>query len=349
MTNREKRLAKLRARQTEQDNTTTKEYAYQIPKDVPVYKVREGQNLIDIIPYRISNPNNPAIRLNGFELGDEDYFQHLQTHFGIGSNKNEYLCRNRMFGKKCPICEAQNELWDVDRALAKSLYPKDHVVYNVIDLLEPEKSIQVWKISKFWVEDNLVKLSAMKSKSGVPIIYGDWELGWSIEFYGMEQKYNGNKFYKPENFSFVKREKQYTEDIVDKAYPIDKWYNMVDYDTIYNDYNGIETDDAKPVTTPEPEPEIRKASSIVEPPVEENKKEPKIEEPKVEEPKVEEPKEEEKPTRRRRERNKTSVKLCPAGYAWGDCDRHEECKSCKDEDYNNCADIQDGVMTVDEL
>lgn len=367
MTNREKRLERLKTRQTEQDKSNTIDYAYKIPKDIPIYKVKEGQNLIDIIPYRISNPNNPAIRLNGFELGDEDYFQHLQTHQNIGSNKNEYLCRNKMFGKKCPICEAQNELWDVDKTLAKALYPKDHVVYNIIDLLEPEKGIQVWKISKFWVEDNLVKLSAMKSKSGDPIIYGDWEIGWSIEFYGMEQKFNGNKFFKPENFSFIKREEKYEESIVDKAYPIDQWYNIVEYDTIFNDYNGIEAEEEsdkevqKRADRFEEDTEIKKAvdkavkeddnDSLNELAREYPKEVEKIapikqkEETKLVETKVEE----EKPRSRRRERNTSDAKLCPAGFKWGECDKHDECKSCKDEDYNNCADIQDGVMTVDEL
>ncbi len=322
---REERIALLMKRQNTSD-TPTKTYSYQIPRDVPVYKVRDGRNLIDIIPYRITNKDNPAIR-QGFGIGDPDYWQHLQRHINIGPNKNEYLCEARMFGKSCAICDAQQTLWDInDKENAKKLYPKEHGVYNVIDLLEPEKGIQVWRVSTFWVEDSLSKLAAMKSKGSEPIIYGDHEIGWSIEFYGMEQekKFNNKTIYKPENFNFIKREEQYTDEIMEKAYPLDQYYNRVDYETVEADYLGVEVE--KPVVTKE---EIEKVSTVAE-----------VAE--VKEVVKEEPKADNTRRQRRQKKTETDVNLCPLGFKWGECDEHDECTKCVDADYDKCADIQDG-------
>lgn len=311
---REERLEKLKKRQNEK-NTNRRTYAYNIPTNVPIYKAKEGMNLIDIIPYRITNKDNPAIR-QGFEIGEPDYCQIIHSHRDVGPNKNGYLCEQRMFGKLCPICEAQKDFWEMnDKENAKKLYPKEHGVYNIIDLLEPEKGVQVWMVSTFWVEEELSKLAAMKSKAGEPIIYGDHEVGWSIEFYGMEETFGGKKFYQPKNFNFVKREKQYDDSILDKTYPLDQWYNRVPYEVIEADYLGVQIE--KPTTEP---------AHTEEPPKQE-----------MSVPTAEPPK------RERRRREKKAENLCPFGHKWGECDDHDDCAKCDDENYNKCADIQDGI------
>ena len=52
---------------------------------------------IDLISFsiKISNPDNPAIKLNGMKLGELDYFQQLEVHKGIGINNNQYLCMKK--------------------------------------------------------------------------------------------------------------------------------------------------------------------------------------------------------------------------------------------------------------
>lgn len=341
MTKREERLKKLQNRQVQvEGNESSKKWAYSTPKDVPFYKIREGENLIDIVQYKITNPQNPACKA-GFEVGEPDYKQIIPVHKNVGASNNEYLCVARMFGKPCPICEAQKTTWDIDFEKAKAMYPTEYVVYNIIDLLEPEKGVQLWRISKFWVEDELQKLSAMKSKRGVPVIYSDFEVGWSIEFYGEEKKFMNNKFMKPGNFNFVKREKQYDESILDKTYPLDKYWNIPKYDEVYNDFNGIyeEEEEVKEVKPTEEEVQKEREQFV------EDLKQSAVRETKVEEAK-EAP---QRPARRERRRKTDEVKKCPHGHAWGDCDKHEECKTCDDSDYDKCADIQDGVLDVKDI
>ena len=102
-----------------------------------------------------------------------------------------------MFGKPCFICQAQGELYDEgDRESAKKLYPQQRVVYNVIDLDAPEKGIQVWEAPYYWVENELRKLAAAKSKRGQTILYGDYEVGKTIVFYGSKEKVQWKRIHK---------------------------------------------------------------------------------------------------------------------------------------------------------
>lgn len=347
---REERIAKMKNRQESGGEGSNRTLAYVIPQNVPKFVMKEGENRVDIIPYRISNQLNPAVRLDGFKLGDIDYFQHTHTHRGIGVNNNEYLCSNRMFGKPCAICNIQRDYWDAnDRENAKKLYPFERAIYNVIDLDEPEKGIQVWEVSYNWVEKKLMELAAMKSKRGQTIVYGDWEIGKTVVFMGSKQKFGGREFIQPDNFTFEEREKPYDESICDKAYPLDQYYVIPDYSVVENDFLQVGDDSDTNMPSETPKVEVPK---YVEKPLE------KVEEAKpstfedfleadaklLESGGVIPPAPEPTQKRRRRESEPTTNK-CPFGHRFGnDFDNHPDCLECKNTDYDACGDEFDKLQ-----
>jgi hypothetical protein len=332
MTTKEQRLEKMRNRQTKEQKFGMKQ-AYKIPDNVPRYQMKEGENRLDIIMYRITNPENPAVTVNGMKVGELDYFQQLEVHNNIGINKNRYLCMKRMFGKPCAVCEAQNELYEQnDRDGAKKLYPQTRAVYNVIDLDSPEKGIQVWEISHYWVETELRKLAAMKSKKGPMILFGDYEIGKTIVFYASKDPIYGLK---PANFSFEDRE-PYQESVCDKAYPLDQYYVMADYDEVQADYLQIDDGNAsnheeeeEPVTEP------KKTFEQVAKEEDEFFKANKIED-------IVSPPQTEPPKRERRRREPEEGNVCPMSHVFGtDFDAHENCSQCEDKIYEKCGDMFD--------
>lgn len=338
---REERLRRMRDRQTQEQRFSYKR-AYEIPEDVPRYQIKDGENRLDIIPYKISNPLNPAVAIHGFEVGELDYFQQLEVHQSVGVRNNQYLCAKRMFSKPCFICEMQIDLYDQnEREEAKALYPKQRAVYNVIDLDEPEKGIQVWEVSYFWVENELRKLAAAKSKRGPAIVFGDYEIGKTITFIAAEEKPWGMK---PGNFNFEDRE-PYDASICDKAYPLDQYYVMPDYEEVQKDYLQVTSEiDEEPAPAPrrergrvindvekiEPEPEKKSFEDYAdegEKFLEDN-------------PTLEPEPEAEKPRRRRREQ----TNKCPYGHRFGnDFDKHDDCTECSDDTYDKCGDEYDAL------
>jgi hypothetical protein len=340
MTNREKRLAKMQNRQTQEQKIGFK-VAYDIPKDVPRYQVKEGENRIDIIMYRITNPLNPAVTVNGLEVGELDYYQQLEVHKNIGVNNNQYLCAKRMFGRPCPICEAQSELYEQnDREAAKKLFPQTRAIYNVIDLDDPEKGIQIWDVSHHWVEGELRKLAAMKSKKGPAILFGDFEVGKTIVFYGMEETFNGKKFYKPANFTFEDRE-PYDESVCDKAYALDKFYVIPNYEEVQADYlqidtgmtdTNVEDDVDEPLTDNRSFDQMAKddaeffeandVEDIIPPPAEEP------------------------PKKERRRRPVAEETQCPFDFKFGvDFDSKQKCTECPDAVYEKCGEKFDSLQS----
>jgi hypothetical protein len=335
------RLEKMRNRQNKEQRFSYKR-AYVIPDNVPRYKMKDGENRIDIIPYRITNPLNPAVTIHGLEVGELDYFQQLDVHQSVGVRNNQHLCAKRMFSRPCYICEAQIELYNQnEREEAKGLYPKQRAVYNVIDLDEPEKGIQVWEVSYYWVEEKLRTLAAAKSKRGATIVFGDWEIGKTISFIATEDKPWGLK---PDNFTFEEREEQYDESICDKAYPLDQYYVMPDYEEVQADYlqitDDLDDEDDAPAPPPRRERRTDKAINDVEriPDGEKDfdqhvadgekflKNNPTLE-----------------PDRsRRRRRAEEPENKCPKGHKFGeDFDNTDDCTDCSDSDYDACGDAFD--------
>jgi hypothetical protein len=104
------------------------------------FTLKDGENLIRILP--------PSIQYLG-ETVDYVSFEYLM-HYNLGGEgeKKAEVCP-KTFGKnqKCPICDAVYKLYKLntpeDKALASELRAKKRYLFNIIDLNELDKGIQI--------------------------------------------------------------------------------------------------------------------------------------------------------------------------------------------------------------
>lgn len=122
-----------------------------------VVTAKEGENRFRIMPPTWANPKH-----YGFDVW---------IHYGVGPDKGQYLCLDKMKGTKCPICEqgylpAKKEWEDETNKARKeelkkymnSLAPKRQVAMWVIDRNEEKEGPQLFKMP--WTMDrNFSRLS----------------------------------------------------------------------------------------------------------------------------------------------------------------------------------------------
>lgn len=91
-----------------------------ISRDVELYKVKDGDNRIRILPPTWDRPKH--------------YGLDVWVHYGVGPDRQTYLCLHKMKGEDCPICEERAEaVRDGDEKYAKELEPKRRVLVYLLD------------------------------------------------------------------------------------------------------------------------------------------------------------------------------------------------------------------------
>ena len=159
-----------------------------IRDDIPVYKVKEGTNIIRILP--------PPTR-------DYDHFAiDVFTHFGIGVGKNTYLCLNKMRDEPCPVCEEHarllasfggRQLSDADKDELRPYNPGKRSMMYVIDRKDEDKGPQVWPAP--WTLDRDIGHHMQDRTTGEILWIDDPETGYDVDFSregtGLKTKYVG--------------------------------------------------------------------------------------------------------------------------------------------------------------
>lgn len=279
--------------------------------NVPWFKPVKGKNLIDIIPFIISTENHPQ----GIEPGFEDYKLDIWVHRNIGPTEATILCLKETFGKRCPICEARQEMRknpDIDDEDAKALDPKRRTIFNVIDLQEEEKGIQLWEVSYFLFDKELLEEVSV-AEDGL-ITFADLGDGRSIEFRGAPKKLGGQTFLEFKSFRFHERE-AYNEEILDDAYPLDSMLIIPTYEHTQQLLMGVD-DKEEGVGEEEKSKQEEKPS---------------------------------KPTRGRKPKHKKTQEepktgKCSFGTFGADCNKLDECADCQEELFEACAAEEDRLL-----
>jgi len=281
--------------------------------DVQFYKVKDGKNKIDILPYTVATTHHPQ----GIKKGEPDYILDIYTHKYIGLGKKNVLCLNKTYNKSCPICEERDRLIEEgNEQLAESLKPSRRAIYNIIDCNDEEKGVQLLDMTHFFFEKELLeKLKIVEDEEGNgAIIFADLEEGRSIVFRASEETFNKRKFFKFKDFAFEKRETQYDEDAINTTYSLDDLLIIPTYD------------DAKEMLFGE-EGEAEEKEAEAE------EKEEKAPVRKVLKKKTESEATERKPSPKEQQHTKD----CPFKHIFGkDCDSTPECKNC--DMWNDCVD-----------
>ena len=306
------------------------------------WKPAEGENLIDVIPFNASE-ENPLVISGKIGVGDTIYALDYFVHKSIGPSRKNITCLTQ-YGCDCPLCEEKKRLKNSssaeDQKKAEKIGSKRRVVYVIHDLKTDKYGF--WDTGWKSVEEKVQKLARVTkdSRTGAPINPFDWNCGATIKFYGEKKKFEGNDFVEPDLFSFIERDPlsdEVLEHSVDLATVIKKT-TAEEMEQILAGKLVADKTESKS-ETPSAEKKSDAFKSVEAANVEDwddNKSETSSlaeQALKAAEPEKAEPKEESKPSFD----NMESVHKCPHGYNWGEADKHDECKKCK-EFWDQCFD-----------
>jgi phage pi2 protein 07 len=216
--------------------------------DVKFFKPKEGKNIIDIIPYIIKTKNDPLVKTGDAKIGDQSYMLDLFIHSNIGPTQAQIICLKETFGKPCPICEQRQAFYNEGKKdEAGVLKAKRQCFYNVRDVKNASDEIQVFNISHFLFQKELIEEAKASSDDGGIVDFVDIDDGKSISFRAAETEslINGKtvKFLEYKSFSFKDREDPLDESWVKKAVSFDELMKLHTYDEIKKILFGDEDED----------------------------------------------------------------------------------------------------------
>lgn len=142
----------------------TRDYDNIFKPGIPVFKPKEGENCIRILPSTWDEP-------------DWDYT--VQSHYSVGPDNVRYLCLEKMKGEPCPVCEAQRTA--ADKEEADGLRAAKGSIVWIIDRDDERTGPQVWSMPFSKVRNEIYARSTDK-KTRAPILVDDPEEGFDIVF-----------------------------------------------------------------------------------------------------------------------------------------------------------------------
>lgn len=139
-----------------------------IKGDFKRYKIRDGKNMIRILPPTWDKPKHYAFT--------------IFLNYKIGADNQTFLSISEMLGEKDPLAEARKEAQrDGDKALAKALTPQKRSLMWVIDRMDEDEGPQLWD-APFGVDTDFVNLSIDEDTKEI-IYVDDPDEGCDIRFY----------------------------------------------------------------------------------------------------------------------------------------------------------------------
>jgi len=208
---------------------------------IPVWKIKDGEHLIDIIPYLIGE-GNPSPRVKPGEIG---YVLTLFVHNGVGVNENQYVCLSRNYNKPCPVCEYKLKLKNAgdDEDSLKTLNPTRRCIYNVVvydDEKEQDKGIQIMLVAHYFMERHLAELSKSPKRGGKINYTAPDKTGKAISF---KREGTGAKNTQYLGHRFIDRDYAIADEILDSTYCLEEIVHVPSYEEVYEALHGkqIET------------------------------------------------------------------------------------------------------------
>ena len=139
-----------------------------IKSDFKRYKVRDGKNLIRILPPSWDDPKH--------------YAYTIFLNYSIGADNQTFLSLAEMKGEKDPLAEARKEAQhEGDKEMAKKLTPRKRSLMWVIDRTDEDEGPQLWD-APFTADTDFVNLSIDEDTKEV-IYVDDPKEGCDIRFY----------------------------------------------------------------------------------------------------------------------------------------------------------------------
>ncbi len=203
-----------------------------IPEGVSMFKLKKGVMFIDIIPYVVGKGNPFA------DEGEIHYERTYFNHKNIGPNGDSFICLKKTQGKPCPVCEYRAKLAsdpDSDEDTIKEMGPKERQLFNVIDLKDQDKGIQLFESSYHLfgrLIDEAIKEPDEEAESEGWDKFHDPENGLTLKLTVVDSTFNGRTFQQVSRIDFRSRKKQYEESIIDDAHCLDEVLKIKSYDDL---------------------------------------------------------------------------------------------------------------------
>lgn len=337
----------------EQNKKTNTIFKTVFKSDVPTWREKEGDNILDVIPFHAGKNaelyNDPKI-----VTGKWVYRLPILLHKGVGVNEDNYICLNSMLRQPCPICEYRKKLKDkgVSWEVYQKYFPKKRSLFNVWvqnNDKEYKKGVLVWDISDFLGWDKIYPITE-NIRGGGRIYFMEYEKeeGRSVAFRRKEIS-RGKVEYS--GYQLLARDYDIPNDIKEGVHILDELIYIPTYDevseTFYSTVNEEEHENNSENSNNDEEfdmdqkfernSRVRQMAETHEPVT-------------VAEEGI--PRESERaPTRSTRiETQQTSIKEeikseegCPAGFIYGsDFDLMDECRNCNA--YRGCQDTYNKRM-----
>ena len=318
---------------------------------VNFFTPKEGTNKIAIIPYEVKSKNHPLVRSKEMEIGDLDAVMDLYIHRGIGPNNSSVVCLKRNFGKACPICEQADEFKNAGKEKEfNQLKPSRRCLYNIVDMVNPDKGVQVFDVSQFLFEKELIDEARNAAKSdGDFVNYAAPGMeGKIIKFRASKESFQKAEYFEFKSFGFIDREEEdWDEDWLESAISFDEAMIVPTYEEAGNILFG-QDEDAEEEDDPKPAKKSRHADDDEE---EDPKPKKKARDEEEDEPKAkksrhaeEDEEDEPKPKKKKDPMDDEDVPpakakaagTCPDGGVFGkDVDTRDACDDCKE--WEKCA------------
>ena len=189
---------------------------------IKMWKPNDGDNRIRILP--------PTWK------GAKHFGLDIYVHYGVGPDRQSYLCLAKMKGEADPIAEEREiARRDEDEKYAKELEAKRRVLVYLIDRDHEKEGVQAWAMP-WTVDRDIVKVSVDKSNGEVlPIDHPDE--GYDVEF----EKKGAKDRTEYLGVAIARRSSPLgKDDWLDFAidHPLPDQLNYFDYDHIAKVFNG---------------------------------------------------------------------------------------------------------------
>lgn len=201
-----------------------------------IWKCREGEHLIDIIPF-IAGSNHLQV-----DSGKPTYVVDVWIHQKVGINENDYLCLTRNYREPCPICEflakkRMEALTDKEEKVLKTKDPKRRCLYNIVcydSARERDKGVQLWEIAHFLFEKKVLAI-AREPQGGGFIPFSSPDNGKAIYF---EREGSGLENTQYLGYKFVDRQRirdyiTISNELLESAYILDELVHKPDYAEVH--------------------------------------------------------------------------------------------------------------------
>lgn len=131
-----------------------------VDSSVNFFKAHDGINTVRFLPPTWDDAQH--------------YGVDIHVHYGVGADRQTYLCLNKMKGEKCPICEERAEaVRQGDDAYAKDLAPTRRVLVYLIDRDNEKDGVLAWAMPQN-LDRDVVKVSTdRRSGEVLPIDHPD--------------------------------------------------------------------------------------------------------------------------------------------------------------------------------